>query len=355
MSRRSRSSAGCPARLVPDNLKTGVDRPDLYDPKINRAYAELAAHYGVPGRPGPGAQAEGQAAGRAADAVCAGLVLAGPGVHLAGADAGRGADLVPRGRRPPARAGRWTGRPRPRCSPRSRPQALQPLPAEPFVLATLVDREGRPGHPRQGRQGALLGAVAADRPAASTPASTATMVQIFHHGQLVKTHPRKDRGKQTDSATTRRRRSPSTCAPRPGAARQAAEVGPACAAVIDELLADNALLPAARRPRRARPGRQARRRPGSRPPAPRPSRSGTRPTAPSRASSPPAPNTDPEPAAAGDGGAAAYLHGPDAVRHRHPRPPGTITSDDRARRRRRPQEARHDHRSTPPCATRCAP
>lgn len=37
---------GCPARLVPDNLKTGVDRPDLYDPKMNRAYAELAEHYG---------------------------------------------------------------------------------------------------------------------------------------------------------------------------------------------------------------------------------------------------------------------------------------------------------------------
>ena len=33
---------GVPARLVPDNLKTGVTRPDLYDPKINRAYAELA-------------------------------------------------------------------------------------------------------------------------------------------------------------------------------------------------------------------------------------------------------------------------------------------------------------------------
>ena len=26
---------GVPARLVPDNLRTGVDRPDLYDPKIN--------------------------------------------------------------------------------------------------------------------------------------------------------------------------------------------------------------------------------------------------------------------------------------------------------------------------------
>jgi len=37
---------GVPARLVPDNLRTGVDRPDLYDPKINRAYAEMAEHYG---------------------------------------------------------------------------------------------------------------------------------------------------------------------------------------------------------------------------------------------------------------------------------------------------------------------
>jgi transposase len=36
---------GVPARMVPDNLKTGVDTPDLYDPKINKAYAELAVHY----------------------------------------------------------------------------------------------------------------------------------------------------------------------------------------------------------------------------------------------------------------------------------------------------------------------
>jgi hypothetical protein len=37
---------GAPRRLVPDNLATGVDKPDIYDPKINRAYGELAAHYG---------------------------------------------------------------------------------------------------------------------------------------------------------------------------------------------------------------------------------------------------------------------------------------------------------------------
>jgi transposase len=37
---------GCPHRLVSDNLKTGVIKADLYDPKLNRAYAEMAAHYG---------------------------------------------------------------------------------------------------------------------------------------------------------------------------------------------------------------------------------------------------------------------------------------------------------------------
>jgi hypothetical protein len=38
---------GVPARLVCDNLKTGVTRPDLYDPQINLAYGEMAAYYGA--------------------------------------------------------------------------------------------------------------------------------------------------------------------------------------------------------------------------------------------------------------------------------------------------------------------
>ena len=37
---------GAPERWVPDNLKTGTIRPDLYDPKLNRGYSELAEHYG---------------------------------------------------------------------------------------------------------------------------------------------------------------------------------------------------------------------------------------------------------------------------------------------------------------------
>jgi transposase len=36
---------GVPARVVPDNLKTGVIKPDLYDPLINKAFGEFASHY----------------------------------------------------------------------------------------------------------------------------------------------------------------------------------------------------------------------------------------------------------------------------------------------------------------------
>jgi hypothetical protein len=38
--------AGAPRRLVLDNLKSGVVKPDTYDPEINREYARLAKHYG---------------------------------------------------------------------------------------------------------------------------------------------------------------------------------------------------------------------------------------------------------------------------------------------------------------------
>jgi len=37
---------GVPARILIDNLKSGVIKPDLYDPKLNRAYREMAEHYG---------------------------------------------------------------------------------------------------------------------------------------------------------------------------------------------------------------------------------------------------------------------------------------------------------------------
>lgn len=45
---------GVPAQIVPDNLKSGVIKACLYDPEINRTYADMAAHYGsaiIPARP----------------------------------------------------------------------------------------------------------------------------------------------------------------------------------------------------------------------------------------------------------------------------------------------------------------
>lgn len=38
---------GCPALVVPDNLRSAVSRPCRYDPDITPAYTEMAAHYGV--------------------------------------------------------------------------------------------------------------------------------------------------------------------------------------------------------------------------------------------------------------------------------------------------------------------
>jgi transposase len=38
---------GVPRVLVPDNLKSGVTRPDRYDPELNPTYARLADHYGL--------------------------------------------------------------------------------------------------------------------------------------------------------------------------------------------------------------------------------------------------------------------------------------------------------------------
>ena len=35
-----------PSRIILDNLKSGVLHPDLYDPLLNRGYAELARHFG---------------------------------------------------------------------------------------------------------------------------------------------------------------------------------------------------------------------------------------------------------------------------------------------------------------------
>ena len=286
---------GVPARLVPDNLKTGVDKPDLYDPKINRSYAELAAHYGTlvdPARafkPKDKPQVErpmpyvrdsfwrGREFASLAEMRAAALVWC---VEVAGARACRPLD----GAAPAAvfaaverdGAGAVAGR------------AVR--------AGHLVDARGsaRTSTPRSARRSTRCRGGTSGT--GSTPAPPETMVQFFHHGQLVKTHPRKDRGKQTDlgdyppEKIAFHMRTPTWCR------RQAAEIGPACVAVIDELLADNALF----RLRAAQGvlGLADKHNPARLEAAcAKATAAGTRPTAPSRASSPPAPKPPHRPAA----------------------------------------------------------
>lgn len=52
--RMFRFLGGVPRLVVPDNLKSGVQRASFYDPEINRSYGMMAAYYGVgilPARP----------------------------------------------------------------------------------------------------------------------------------------------------------------------------------------------------------------------------------------------------------------------------------------------------------------
>ena len=52
--RMFRFLGGVPRLLVPDNLKSGVNKASFYDPEINRSYGKMAAHYDVgvfPARP----------------------------------------------------------------------------------------------------------------------------------------------------------------------------------------------------------------------------------------------------------------------------------------------------------------
>ena len=230
---------GVPARLVPDNLKTGVDKPDLYDPKINRSYAELAEHYGClidPARavkPRDKPQVE-RPMPYVRDSFWRGREFASLEAMQAGAVrwsaevAGRRACLPLEGAAPAA------------VFDAVEREAMRPLPAEPFVLASWARAKVGPDiHAQVNRvlysvPWRHLGKTADVR-------ITASMVQFFIGGELVKTHPRKMRGKQTDFADyppekiAFHMRTPQWCR------LQAAGIGPSCEYLIGELLTDNAL------------------------------------------------------------------------------------------------------------------
>ncbi len=230
---------GVPARIVPDNLATGVDRADLYDPKLNRAYAELAEHYGLLVDPARARKPRDKAR------------VERPMPYVRDSFwRGRQFTSLPRMR---AQALRWCAqvagvracRPLDGAAPAAvfaavEAQALHPLPARPFELATWsAGKVGPDIHVKVGKAlysvpWRLIGQRLDAR-------QTWTTVQLFHNGTLVATHGRAERGKRTDTAhyppekIAFAMRTPAWCR------RRAGEIGPAATAVITTLLEVNAL------------------------------------------------------------------------------------------------------------------
>ena len=231
---------GVPARLVPDNLRTGVERPDLYDPKINRSYAELAAHYDTLIDPARVRKPKDKAR------------VERPMPYVRDSF-WRGREFTSLAQMQRAAiewsltvAGMRECRPLSGAAPLNVFRAveaseLKPLPRKRFVLATWSRATVGPDiHVKVGRclysvPWRFIGQQIDAR-------STFTMVQIFATGQLIATHAAKTAGKQSDmihyppEKIAFAMRTPTWCRTR------AADIGPHAVAVIADLLAVNALF-----------------------------------------------------------------------------------------------------------------
>ena len=189
---------GVVARVVPDNLKTGVVKPDLYDPKINRAFGEFAGHYGClidPARalkPRDKARVE-RPVPYARDSFFAGRADEFATLADMQIDAVRWSRDVANQR--PCRA-------LDRVAPQAlfdaeEKQTLLALPRHPFELARWSRATVNPDiHIKVGKAlysvpWRFIGKQVDARKGASS-------VEVFLDGVLIKTHARIERGKQTD-------------------------------------------------------------------------------------------------------------------------------------------------------------
>jgi transposase len=231
---------GVPARIVPDNLATGVTKADLYDPKVNRAYAELAEHYGVLVDPARARKPKDKPR------------VERPMPYVRDSF-WRGREFVSLTQMQAAAlawcrdvAGQRRCRPLDGAAPAAvfeavEAGALQALPAKPFVLASWSTCKVGPDiHAKVGKTiysipWRFIGQSIDAR-------ATATVVQFFHNGQLIATHGRKPSGKQTDYShyppekIAFHMKTPTWCRNR------ATQIGAACHAVIDTMLEVGALF-----------------------------------------------------------------------------------------------------------------
>jgi hypothetical protein len=231
---------GAPRRLVTDNLKASVISPDLYDPKLNRTYAELASRYGMLIDPARARKPKDKPRVErpipyVRDSFFAGRQFASLAAMQQAAEAwclkvaGRRA-CRPLGGAQPIVVFHASERP-----------ALLPLPPEPFELAAWsrakvhADCHIQVAGALYSVPWRLVGCYVDVR-------LTTKLLEVFVEGELVKTHLHAAKGrKRTDWAdyppekVAFLERTPAWCR------KQAAELGEAVARLVGELLAGNAL------------------------------------------------------------------------------------------------------------------
>src|ERR1700741_2103769 len=127
---------GVPHLLVPDNTKTAVIKACLYDPQVNRTYAEMAAHYAtaiLPGRPRrPRDKAKVEQAVLIVERWLLGRLRHRTFYSLAEVNAAIGELMTHLNEERPIRR---LGVTRRQLLQELDPPALKPLPAEPYVFA----------------------------------------------------------------------------------------------------------------------------------------------------------------------------------------------------------------------------
>ncbi len=232
---------GAARRVVPDNLKTGVIRPDLYDPKINKAFGELAAHYGCLVDPARAAKPRDKATVErhvpyARDSFFAGRAAEFASLAAMQDDARRWCHQV---------ANQRQCRPLGRVSPQAvfdaeEREALLPLPRQSFELARWCRPKVNPDiHIKVGK--ALYSVPWAHIGATVDAREGTRTVEVYLEGALIKTHLRVERGRQTDNAdyppekVAFLMRTPAWCR------RRAAELGVSVAEVVGLIMDVNAL------------------------------------------------------------------------------------------------------------------
>jgi len=230
---------GTVARVVIDNLRNGVIKPDIYDPKLNRAYAELGSFYELLIDPArafhPKDKPRIEAVQRYIRSSWFGgrdwasmSAMVGDAARWSGQVAGRRTPRVLEGRTPLEVFGAEEA------------GVLRPLPSMPFELASWsAPKVGPDAHAKVGKTlySVPYRLIGRRLDARATPVK----VELYDNGELVKTHPYQARGRRTDWADlpTERMgffmRTPVWCR------AQAVIIGPATDALVEELLSLNVL------------------------------------------------------------------------------------------------------------------